>query len=364
MLKKCAVIILVAALALSVFVGCSENNNASPVQPSQETNSMEKRTASVPEVKTNTWPEQPINIVVGFAAGGNTDLIPRTLGPIFQKDWGVPVTVTNMTGGTGGIAADYVAQSKHNGYTLLQAPESLRILAVMGYHDSRIGEDWDILMSALFNSVICVRKDSRFTSFEQLLDYVKANPNKLKISASSVGTMWHVQSQILAKKYGFQLEYIPYQGSTPAQTALLGGEVDVCLSGIGEIGELLRSGEIKPLAVFDNKEYSMEKVGDIPPITNWIPEIKDILPFGSWQALVIPKDTPDDIKTEIEKEFLKATATDEFKAFVKSREGEVLGWDYKKSAEEGIKQMKRDSWLVYELGLTNTSPDTVGIPKP
>ena len=309
------------------------------------------------------WPKQPINIVVGFAAGGNTDLIPRTLGPLFQEELGVPVTVTNMPGGTGGIAADYVLQSEHDGYTLLQAPESLRILAAMEYHDSKIGEDWDILMSAIFNSVICVQKDSQFTDFGQLLEYVRANPNQLKISASSVGTMWHVQSQLLAKNYDFQLEFIPYQGSTPAQTALLSGEVDVCLSGIGEIGEMLRSGDVVPLCVFDNKAYEMTDVGTIPPITDWIPEVEDVLPFGSWQALVVPKDTPQEIKDKIEDVFLKAVATEEFADFVKMMEGEVLGWDYETSNEEGIRQMQRDSWLVYELGLTTVSPDSIGIPK-
>lgn len=357
MLKRriISIVLLVTVLILSLS-GCAQ-------QPAQ-TSSPETPTTQQEETKADKWPERPINIVVGFAAGGNTDLIPRTLAPIFQKSLGVPVIVSNMTGGTGGIAADFVAKSPHDGYTLLQAPESLRILSVMGYHNSKIGEDWDILMSAIFNSAICVKADSQFKDFQQLLDYVRANPNKLKISASSVGTMWHVQSQLLAKKYNFPLEFIPYQGSTPAQTALLTGEVDVCLSGIGEIGELLRSGQVRPLTVFDEKPYNMEKVGEIPPITNWIPEVKEVLPFGSWQALVVPKDTPDNIKKKIEEEFLKATKTQEFADFIKTREGEVLGWDYAKSTEEGIRQMKRDSWLVYELGLTKTSPADLGIEKP
>lgn len=255
--------------------------------------------ATETQTTSSEWPERPINIVVGFAAGGNTDMVPRTLAPLFQEKLGQSVTVTNMEGGTGGIAADYVAQSDHDGYTLLNAPESLRILKEMGYHDSEIGKDWDILMSSIYNSCICVRKDSQFTDFGQLLDYVRANPNALKISASSIGTMWHVQSQVLANRYDFKLEFIPYQGSTPAQTALLAGEVDVCLSGIGEIGELLRSGDVVALCTFNDTPYEMKNVGTFPAITDWIPEVKDILPFGSWQALCVPADTPQEIKDKI-----------------------------------------------------------------
>ena len=310
------------------------------------------------------WPVQPINIVVGFAAGGNTDMIPRTLAPKLEEALGVSVTVSNMTGGTGGVAADFVSQSPHDGYTILQAPESLRILQVMGYHDSKIGEDWDILMSSISNSCIVVRKDSEFKDFGQLLDYVRQNPNELKISASSIGTMWHVQSQVLAKNYDFQLEYIPYQGSTPAQTALLSGEVDVCLSGIGEIGELLRSGDVIPLCTFNDTSYNMEGVGEMPPITDWIPEVKSILPFGSWQALVVPMDTPQYIKDRIEEVFLDACQSQEFKDFVKMREGEVMGWNYEQSNELGIHQMNRDSFLVYELGLTQNNPEAMGFVKP
>ncbi len=312
----------------------------------------------------DAWPQRPINIVVGFAAGGNTDLVPRTLGPLFQKRLGVPVTVTNMLGGTGGIAADYVARSPHDGYTLLQAPDSLRILAVMGYHNSKTGVDWDVLMSSMFHSVVCVRKDSRFKDFGQLLEYVRANPDTLKISASSIGTMWHLQSQLLAKRYDFRLNFIPYQGSTPAQTALLGGEVDVCISGIGEIGELLRSGDVVPLCVFDDKPYDMKNVAVISPITKWIPEVSAMLPFGSWQVLVVPKDTPAPIKAKIEEVFLEAVKTKEFADFVQLREGEVVGWGYAKSNAEVIRQMRRDSWLVYEMGLTSTNPESIGIAKP
>jgi tripartite-type tricarboxylate transporter receptor subunit TctC len=345
-----------AVLGLIIFVaivlaGCSAKSSQQSPKPSST-------------LDASKWPERPINVVVGFAAGGVTDLVARALAPQISKGLGVPIAVSNMPGGTGGIAAEYVFRAPKDGYTILCAPESLRILAVMGYHPTIIGKDWQPLIAASFDGVISVPANSPIKDYKELVEKARNAPNTIKLAASSPGTVWHIQSQLIAKKFNVPLQFIPYQGSHPSQTAALSGEVEVVHTGIGEQAELIRSGKLRPLTVVSDKPYELKGFGKIPPITDVLPELKDYLPMSCWVAYVLPTGVPDEIMQKIEKNYLEAVNSEEFHKFIKNLEGEVIGYNAKESLEFGKKETEKVSWLVYELGITSKSPSEFNISKP
>lgn len=348
-----AILALVMVLALVILTGCST--------PAANTNN---ETPQGSNVATGNWPERPINVVVGFGAGGFTDLVARNLASLMAEDLGVSIPVSNMPGATGGIAADFVQHAPNDGHTILGCPESLRLLAVMGYHETLIGKDWMPLIAASFDGVISVKDDSPIKDFKQLVEKARSNPNSIKFGASSPGTVWHLQSQILTRKANVPMQFIPYNGSAPAQTAAIGGEVEMVHTGIGEQAELLRAGQLRPLAVFSDKPYELEGVGIIPPVTDVLPELASYMPFNCWIGYAIPTSVPEEICKQIEASYLKAVNDERFFAFVKSLEGEVLGYDLEKSLEVGKEQTSSVGWLVHEFGLSVNSPEKYDIPKP
>ena len=360
--KNTSIVILFVIFIISM-IGCSSNTGGNQTAPAPGNTSTENANETENTPNSN-WPERPINIVVGFGAGGNTDLVNRTLGSLMAQDLGTNITVTNMTGGTGGIAADHVFKNGKDGYTILGAPESLRILAVAGYHPTLIGKDWSPLIAAKFDGVISVPKDSPIKDFAELIEQARQNPNTIKYSASSAGVIYHLQSVIMNQKGNVPMQFIPYQGSHPSATAAIAGEVDVVQTGLGEQAELIRAGELRPLVMFSDQAYEMEGVGTIPPITDYLPELKEYLPMDSWVGMAIPSEVPDDIKKLIESAYLKAVQTEEFAKFIKEREGIVLGYGLEESLEVGLKESSSFSWLLYDLGAVPNSPEDFNIPKP
>lgn len=314
-------------------------------------------------ISAKSWPTRPITVVVGFGAGGFTDLFTRMIASGLSKDLGVAVSVVNMPGGTGGIAAQYVRQAAHDGYTIWAMSDALRLQAVMEYHDTTV-RDWIPMVTASFAGVASVRADSHYKSFADVVKAAKERPDQITASASSPGTTWHTELEIIRKYTGLKFKFVPYSGSYPAQVAAMVGEVEIVLTGIGEQAELLRAKKLRPLAVFDDRPYEFPGVGTIPPITDYLPSLKAVMPFGAWVGLCLPADTPKHIVEIIEAAYEKAVASESVKEFAATNHCKLLGM----TGSEAVKFIEKDtslvSWLLYDLGLAKKSPEVFGIPKP
>jgi len=308
------------------------------------------------------WPVRPINTVIGYGAGGFTDLVNRYLADGMSKVLGVPIAVSNMPGGSGGIAAEYVYRAPHNGYLLLGVADSLRIQAVMGFHPTTVYKEWQPLIAASFDGVISVGKDSPYKSFDQIIKDLREKPESLTLAASSPGTTWHIQSKIMERDSGLKFNFIPYPGSYPAQVAAIAGDVDVVHTGLGEQIDLIKSGELRPLAIFSDKAYNIEGYYEIPPITQFLPEVDTKV--NCWIGLAFPSDTPEEIKDKLEEAFNETVNSDRFKDFVINElNGNVITMDAEESLEFVKQQTSIVSWMMVDIGLTTESPEKFGIPK-
>ena len=312
-----------------------------------------------------SYPSQPVTFVVGFGAGGGTDLTGRGLAQAMGEYWGVTTTVINVTGGSGGIAAEQVITAARNGYTILVSPEIMAAQAVMGFHPTTAFEHWQHFTAAGFNGVISVRPDSPFQTIAQLFDHVRANPNTVTLGASSAGTIWHIQSELTRDVADINFRFVPYQGSAPAQVAAVSGEIDVVWTSIGEQRDLLRSGQLRPLAVFTSEPVDIPGVGVVPAVTSAVPELEDFLPFSSFIGLAVPRDMPEEIQAAIEEAYLAAVASEAFRDLIEGQlTGSVLGFDRVESDEFVWRNTSVIAWLLYDLDLADNSPEQFGIPRP
>ena len=181
------------------------------------------------------FPERDITVVVPWAAGGGTDTLARTLAKNSKKYFGVNMTVVNRVGGVGVIAMNSVATSKPDGYTVGLVTDYLSLYTMLGISELSY-RDFDLV--ALLNrspAGISVRMDSPYKTLKDMLDYAKANPGVLTAVHAGPGQAWHLAMASLALKYGLKFAYVPFDGSAPVRTALVGGHVSVATTGIDEV---------------------------------------------------------------------------------------------------------------------------------
>ncbi|HSV31662.1 MAG TPA: tripartite tricarboxylate transporter substrate binding protein [Atribacteraceae bacterium] len=308
------------------------------------------------------WPTRPINIIVFSAAGGSTDLSNRAIAEAIKPYLGVEVVVSNMPGALGGTATAYVWSAPRDGYIWYGASEGFLGLAVLGAHHTT-AEDWELFLVGGTPGVISVRKDSPFEDFQQLLDAVAASPGGLTIATSIPGCIWNIQYLTLEKYGGYDLEFIPYPGSHPSIVAALAGEIDVVWTGLGEQSEFLKAGELRPLAIYDTKPHEFAGM-TIPPITDYVPELVEIMPLLQFVGFGLPSDTPPEILEKVTEAFHQAMQKEPVQRFAETVASTLYGYSGEKARELAKRQQAIFAWLLWEEGLARVSPEEFGIPNP
>jgi tripartite-type tricarboxylate transporter receptor subunit TctC len=202
-----------------------------------------------------TFPNKPVRILVGSAAGGGTDIISRLLAAKLQELWGQAVVVENRTGASATIAADLVVKSPPDGYNVVMAvPNSHTI----GPHLMKVPYDvlkdfTPITLAVQVPHVLVVSAASPVASMKEIVDQARANPGKLNFSSSGIGATQHLAGEVFNLVAGVKVVHVPYKGSAAAMQDLMSGAVtmsfDTTASSIG----LIRGGKLKALAVASSK---------------------------------------------------------------------------------------------------------------
>lgn len=248
------------------------------------------------------FPERDITVVVPWAAGGGTDTLARTLGKNARKYFGVNMNVVNRVGGVGVIAMNSVATSRPDGYTVGLITDYLSLYTLMGISELSY-RDFDLV--ALLNrspAGISVRTDSPFSDLKAVLDYAKTNPGVLTVGHAGPGQAWHLAVASLALKYGLKFAYVPFDGSAPVRTALVGGHLTVATTGIDEVLQFYRAKQLRILGV-----NSLTRVGafpDVPTFTEAGAPIEN--PIFAWRGLAVAKGTPPEVLQVLRDGFRKA----------------------------------------------------------
>jgi tripartite-type tricarboxylate transporter receptor subunit TctC len=257
------------------------------------------------------FPSKALTIVVPFSAGGTTDILARVVGQYMAKDLGQPVIIDNRAGAGGNIGAQMVARAAPDGYTLLMGTVGTHAINQSLY--KKLGFDpikdfAPITRVALVPNLLVANPAQPFKSVKELIAYARANPGKLTFASSGSGTSIHLSGEMFQQMAGVEMQHIPYKGSAPALTDLLGGQTAIMFDNMPSVIGHVRAGKLRPIAV--TTPNRSPAVPDVPTIAeSGVPGYS----ATSWFGLLAPTGTPAPVMAKLHGSILKALADPEVK---------------------------------------------------
>jgi tripartite-type tricarboxylate transporter receptor subunit TctC len=246
--------------------------------------------------RAQDWPVKPVRVVVPFAPGGSTDITARLVGNRLQKVWGQSVVVENRPGAGGNIAADNVAHSDPDGYTIFivgpgQATNQF-LYPSLSYDP--VGDFAPVTLLITQPNLMCVPNSSPAKSVQEFIAYCNANKGKVTYASSGNGTTLHLSGELFKRLAKVEMTHIPYRGGAPAINDLIPGRVDVIFDNMPSILSHVKAGSVRGLAVTTRQRVAV--VPDIPTIAEQGVPGFDVM---SWFGFFVPARTPQDIIARI-----------------------------------------------------------------
>ena len=267
-----------------------------------------------------TYPSQPVRVIVGFAAGGPNDILARLIGQWLAKRLGHPFVNENRPGAGSNIATEAVVHAPPDGYTLLLVGSPNAINASL-YDRLNFNFIRDIAPVASFMRgalVLAIHPSVPAKTLPEFIVYAKANPGKLSYGSGGVGGITHITAELFKMMAGVEMVHVPYRGVAPALTDLLGGQVQALFANPAQSIPYIGAGRLRALAI--TAATRSEALPDIPSVGEFIPgyEASSIFGFGA------PKNTPAEVIDKLNKEINAGLADPEIKARVADLDGTVL----------------------------------------
>jgi len=253
------------------------------------------------------WPQHPIRIVVGFGAGGGTDIAARIIAEPLSKALGQPVVVENRVGAGGMTAAEAVAKGPKDGYTALMMSNAHAVAPAMN-KTMRYDSVADFAMVSMVGTaglMLVTTPDFSGKTVKDVIDHVKANPGKLNYGSPGIGTTQHFAVEYMKQLAGLQIQHVPYRTTPAAITALLSREVQLIIELIQTVQGQAQSGALKAIAVTSPQRFAT--VPDIPTFAETGLPGYDVT---SWYGLAFAAGTPDAIVAKTNKAMRELLATD------------------------------------------------------
>jgi tripartite-type tricarboxylate transporter receptor subunit TctC len=259
--------------------------------------------------RAQTYPARPVRIVVGFSAGGPSDIVARLIAQWLSERTGQPFVIDNRPGFSGNIATETVVRAPPDGYTLLLVSLSSMVNATL-YDKLSFNFLRDIApIGTLTRNVFVmeVHPSVPARTGAEFIAYAKANPGRLNMGSPGSGTGPHMASELFKMMTGISMVHVPYRGSSPMLTDLIGGQVQFTFDGIASSLEHIRSGSLRALGV--SPTTRLDVLPDVPSVSEFVPGYEAIGSTG----LGAPRNTPADIVDALNKEVGAALADAKFK---------------------------------------------------
>jgi tripartite-type tricarboxylate transporter receptor subunit TctC len=262
------------------------------------------------------YPDRPVTVVVPFSAGGPTDTVTRLVAEAMSRDLGQQVLVENVGGAGGTLGAARVAKAEADGYTLLLhhigMATSATLYRKLPYVPLEAFEYIGLVTEVPM--VIVARKDFEPSDLRSLIEYVKANKDKVTYANAGIGAASHLCGMLFMSNIDTKLTTVPYKGTGPALTDLMGGQVDFMCDQTTNTTNQIKAGEIKAYA-----STTRERLQNLPDIPTATESGLNGMEFGIWHGLYAPKGAPADAIARLNGALRKALADDN----VKQRFGEL-----------------------------------------
>jgi tripartite-type tricarboxylate transporter receptor subunit TctC len=309
------------------------------------------------------WPTRPITVFVGYGPGGGMDMLARLMSEEMRKPLGVAMPVVNMIGANGAIAMDNVYKQPKDGHTLIGISTSQTTYPATGL--SKLTYKEFGLIGIVFGTlpIFSVPWDSPIKTPQDLIEGLKKGD--LTGGNSGIGGIWHMPQLILMNTIGGKCRPVTYESGPAIALAIAKREVEFGTNDLSEALTVVNAKMVRPLFLFDDKPFNLEGFGVIPPITDFVPQMKDKLSCGKgFRALGYVKGIPEDRIKKLIDAFKVAMASDTVKKFGKSN---LLPLDGTVGAEADkilANQTQVQSWLLYDIKEAKRNPEELGIPRP
>lgn len=267
------------------------------------------------------YPAKAITIIVPFAPGGSNDIVARAIGQKLNEDWGQPVVVDNRPGAGGVIGSEFVARAAPDGYTLLLVSSTFTINpAVKTNLPFDVAKDFTPV-ARIGQSPLLLAASNSFpaSSVGELIALAKAKPGSINYASAGPGSINQIAAELLALSAGIKLTHVPYRGGALAINDLVGGHVDIYVSSMPQILQIVRNGQAKALAVTSTQRSP--SLPDTPTMReSGVPGYE----ASSWWGIVAPAGTPPDVVEALNNEINKALSTEQMIKFLTSEGAEAM----------------------------------------
>jgi tripartite-type tricarboxylate transporter receptor subunit TctC len=255
------------------------------------------------------YPTKPVRWIVGYPAGGSTDILARLIGQYLSEKLGQQFVVENRPGAGNNLGTEQVIRAAPDGYTLLLVNPANAVNATL-YEKLPFNFIQDIAPVAGFirtPNVMEVNPSVPVKTVPEFIAYAKSNPGKINLASSGAGTSIHMSGELFKMMAGLDMVHVPYRGSAPMLTDLIGGQVQVTFDNMPSSIEHIRAGRLRALAV--TTAVRSEALPDVPMVADFLPGYE----ASSWFGAGVPKGTPVEIVDKLNKEMNAALADPKIK---------------------------------------------------
>jgi tripartite-type tricarboxylate transporter receptor subunit TctC len=307
-------------------------------------------------------PEQPVTIIVPWAAGGSTDQVTRLVAGELEAALGQSFVVVNQPGASGSVGTKSAWDAPHDGMTWAAgAAQDLGTYPVLGMLDQKL-EDWRLYLDVANVAVVGVNPDAPWQDFGELLEDLKQRGGEISVATAGLTSAGHNAMEALAQQTGVTYKHVTYDGGNPAVIATVAGETDLTTQLAVEQAEMIRAGRLRPLAVLGTEPLELVGYGTIPSVTEWVPD----LVFGTnYFGIWAPKDVPAEVFATMDQVWAdKIAGSKALKDYAAERGALFTPYHGEDAHERAMGMVRQNAWLLYEAGKAPNSPDQFGIERP
>ena len=271
--------------------------------------------------RAEAYPSRTVHFIVGFPAGGATDIQARLMGQWLSDRLGQQFIVENRAGASGNIGTEAVAKAPADGYTLLQVvtPNVINAALYTNLNFDFMRDIAPVICAAKLAYVVVVNPQVPVKTIPEFIAYAKANPGKINYGSAGSGTPQNISAELFKMMAGVDLVHVPYRGGAPATTDLVGGHIQAIFSPVSELIEHIKAGKLRPLAVTTTTR--LDVLPDVPTVADFVPGYE----ASGFGGVGVPRGTPAEIIGLLNKELNAGLADPKIKGRIEELGGTVLG---------------------------------------
>ena len=299
--------------------------------------------------QAQSYPNQPIRLVIPFAAGGPSDVLARGFSQKLGESLGQPIIIDNKPGAGTNLAAEFVAKSKADGYTIFLMMVGTQAINETLYKKlsyNTIKNFSPISLVASSSLMLVANPSVPVKNVADLIAYSKANPGKINFGSSGTGTPLHLGGELFNVQAGTTLNHVPYKGAAPALTDVLGGQIQTAMVGTPAALPFVKTGKLTAIGVTSLKRSS--NAPEIPAIAETLPKFEVELVY----AMVAPAGTPKDIINKLNSQLVSVLNNPEIKSQLNSKGFDVISSSPEQLGEYIKSEVSKWAPIVKKSGAT------------